>query len=139
MIEQYADIFDALPPIEVNQHNEVSDGWHRVRAAERASKSEIGFILVETKDDDDLADKLWAANALHGVPYTREQRESRSLKLHERGLSVKEIAERVGVSVSTVRRWTAQLRREEKLIRDERIVTLAEKGKSQEHIAEEVG
>ena len=32
---QYADIFDALPPIEINQHNEVIDGWHRVRAAER--------------------------------------------------------------------------------------------------------
>ena len=34
LIAQYADIFDALPPIEINQHNEVIDGWHRVLAAE---------------------------------------------------------------------------------------------------------
>ena len=33
LIAQYADIFDVLPPIEINQHNEVIDGWHRVRAA----------------------------------------------------------------------------------------------------------
>ena len=29
LIAQYADIFDALPPIEINQKNELIDGWHR--------------------------------------------------------------------------------------------------------------
>ena len=33
LIEQYADIFDALPPIEINQHGEVIDGWHHFLAA----------------------------------------------------------------------------------------------------------
>ena len=55
LIAQYADIFDALPPIEINQHNEVIDGWHRVRAAERAKRSEIAYVVVETVDDDDLS------------------------------------------------------------------------------------
>ena len=34
LIAQYADIFDQLPPIEINQDNVLIDGWHRVRAAE---------------------------------------------------------------------------------------------------------
>ena len=71
LIAQYADIFDALPPIEINQHNELIDGWHRVRAAEHANRAEIAYVVVETKDDDDLADKMWDANLRHGVQYTR--------------------------------------------------------------------
>ena len=56
LIEQYADIFDALPPIEINQHNEVIDGWHRVRAAETVpSRTEIAYVVVETDGDDDLS------------------------------------------------------------------------------------
>ena len=39
LIQQYADIFDALPPIEINQHNEVIDGWHRVRAAKQRQEN----------------------------------------------------------------------------------------------------
>ena len=62
LIAQYADIFDALPPIEINQHNELIDGWHRVRAAKHAKKTEIAYLVVETKDDEDLADKMWDAN-----------------------------------------------------------------------------
>ncbi|MCY4144737.1 MAG: hypothetical protein OXG08_13745 [Gammaproteobacteria bacterium] len=31
LIAQYADIFDALPPIEINQKNELIDGWLRGR------------------------------------------------------------------------------------------------------------
>ena len=49
LIAQYADIFDALPPIEINQHNEVIDGWHRVRAAKHANRTEIAYVIVETE------------------------------------------------------------------------------------------
>ena len=89
LIAQYADIFDALPPIEINQHNELIDGWHRVRAAEHAKKTEIAYVVVDTKDDDDLADKMWDANLKHGVQYTRQQRKTQGIKLHDRGLTAK--------------------------------------------------
>ena len=58
LIAQYADIFDALPPIEINQRNELIDGWHRVRAAEHAGRTELAYVLVETDGDDDLRDKI---------------------------------------------------------------------------------
>ena len=38
LVAQYADFFDALPAIEINQKNEFIDGWHRVRAAEFANR-----------------------------------------------------------------------------------------------------
>lgn len=121
LITQYADIFHALPPIAINQHNELIDGWHRVRAAERAKKTEIAYVVVETKDDEDLADRMWDANLRHGVQYTRVQRQTHGLKLHERGLKAKEIAERVGVGASSVYRRTKQYRENIKQERDSEI------------------
>ena len=138
LIEQYADIFDALPPIEINQHNEVIDGWHRVRAAEQAKRTEIAYV-VETDGDDDLADRMWESNLRHGVQYTRDQRQTHGLKLHGRGLVAKEIADRVGVSAATVRRWTEDQRERDRQLRNEAVLELAEKGKTQAEIAEETG
>ena len=138
LIAQYADIFDALPPIEINQHNELIDGWHRVRAAEHAKRTEIAYVVIETKDDADLADKMWAANLKHGVQYTRDQRQTHGLKLHERGLKAKEIADRAGVGVNTVYRWTKAQREEAKQERDQDVIALAEEGKTQQQIADEL-
>ena len=98
LIQQYADIFDAAAGrLRSNQHNELIDGWHRVRAAERAKRKEIAYVVVETDGDDDLGDKMWAANLKHGVQYSRAQRQIRGVKLHKRKLTAQEIAERVGV------------------------------------------
>ena len=138
LIAQYADIFDALPPIEINQHNEVIDGWHRVRAAEHANRTEIAYVVVETDSDDDLADRMWESNLRHGVQYTRDQRQTHGLKLHGRELSAKEIAERVGVGVNTVYRWTKEHRDKAKQERDQAVLSLADEGKKQQQIADEL-
>ena len=138
LIQQYADIFDALPPIEINQHNELIDGWHRVRAAERAKRKEIAYVVVETDGDDDLGDKMWAANLKHGVQYSRAQRQIRGVKLHKRKLTAQEIAERVGVGINTVYRWTKELRESEKQERDQAALELAGEGKTQQEIADQL-
>ena len=139
LIAQYADIFDALPPIEINQHNEVIDGWHRFLAAKHANRTEIAYVVVETKDDDDLADRMWESNLRHGVQYSRDQRQTHGLKLHERELSAKEIAERVGVGINTVYRWTKELRESERQERDQAVLELAAEGKTQQEIADQLG
>ena len=138
LIEQYAEIFDVLPPIEMNQDKEVIDGWHRCLAARRGGVVEIAYV-VETRDDNDLADRMWEANRKHGVQYTRGQRKAYGVKLHGRGLSAKEIAERAGVNITTVRRWTKSLRERDRQRRNQAVVELAEQGKTQAEIAEETG
>ena len=86
LIVQYAEIFAALPPIELNQDNVLIEGWHRVRAAERAGRTELAYVVVEISGDDDLADRMWAANLKHGVQYSRAQHRTQGLKLHGPGL-----------------------------------------------------
>ena len=36
IIQQYADAIDELPPVEINQHNELIDGYHRWTAHKKA-------------------------------------------------------------------------------------------------------
>ena len=138
LIAQYADIFDVLPPIEINQHNEVIDGWHRVLAARHANRTEIAYVVVETEDDDDLSDRMWESNLKHGVQYTRDQRQTHGLKLHERGLAAKVVAQRVGVSASSVYSWTKELREKIKEERDSEIQRLRDEGLTQQEIADEL-
>ena len=105
---------------------------------EQAKRTEIAYVVVETDSDDDLADRMWESNLRHGVQYTRDQRLTQGLKLYQRKLSTGQIANRVGVSAATVRRWTKALREEDRRIRDERIFELAEAGTSLRQIADEV-
>ena len=139
LIAQYADIFDVLPPIEINQHNEVIDGWHRYLAAKQANRTEIAYVVVETDGDDDLADRMWAAILKHGVQYSRDQLQTRGLKLHERGIAAKVNGIRVGVSASSVYSWTRELREQEKQDRDGEIARLRDEGMTTREIADEVG
>ena len=138
LIAQYADIFNALPPIEINQRNVVIDGWHRYLAARRVGVAEIACVVVETADDDDLADRMWQSNLRHGVQYTRGQRKTYGLKLYERGLKAKEIAEQAGVNANTVNRWTKPLRDKARQERDQAVVELVGEGKTQREIADEL-
>ena len=91
LIAQYAEIFDALPAIEINQKNEVIDGWHRVREAERTKRSEIAYVVVETEGDDDLSDRMWESNLKHGVQYTRDRCQTHGQTLQERGLAANDL------------------------------------------------
>ena len=105
--------------------------------AEQAKRTEIAYV-VETKDDDELADRMWESNLRHGVQYTRDQRQTHGLKLHERSLSAKEIADRVGVGVNTVYRWTKAQREKAKQEREQAVLDVAGEGKTQKEIADEL-
>ena len=117
-----------LPPIEINQRNELIDGWHRVRAAEEAKRTEIAYVVVETAGGEDPRDKMYAANLRQGAQYTREQKKAYGITLHDRNLSPKDIAARSGVGVSTVYRWTKELREQDKEKRDKAIQRLRDEG-----------
>ena len=136
---QYGAILDDLPPITINQHNELIDGWHRALAAKRIHRTQLPYHLVETKGDEDLADQMWEANIKHGIQYTRSQRKTQGIKLHERGLEPPKIAKRVGVSASSVYGWTKAVRDRQKHERDIEISRLRDEGKTQQEIADQIG
>ena len=88
------------------------------------------MLLSRLTGDDDLSDRMWAANLKHGVQYSRAQRQTQGLKLHGRGLKAREIAGRVGVSASSVYSWTKELREQKKRERDAQIERLLAEGKN---------
>jgi hypothetical protein len=50
LVQQYAENLDVLPPIEINQNNELIDGWHRWTAHRKADASEIAVKITPTKN-----------------------------------------------------------------------------------------
>ena len=133
LIAQYADIFDALPPIEINQHNEVIDGWHRVRAAESAKRTENRLCRLSRRRTMTIS-ATGCGNRICGMVFNTPVISAKptGLKLHERGLAAKVIATRVGVSASSVYSWTKEQREKEKQERDAEIARLREEGMTQQ-------
>ncbi len=48
LIQTYAEDLDQLPPVEVNQHNELIDGYHRWKAHETAGPLPVGRLASIT-------------------------------------------------------------------------------------------
>lgn len=54
-VQVYAENIEKLPPIEVNQHNELIDGWHRWTAHKKNELEEIKAVVVDTPSQDALS------------------------------------------------------------------------------------
>ena len=66
-VQQYADDIDVLPPVEVNQHNELIDGWHRWTAHKTAKVDKISVKVRETRSDAHFLELAIRSNAKHGL------------------------------------------------------------------------
>lgn len=65
-VQKYAEDLDVLPAIEVNQNNELIDGWHRWTAHKKKDAESIKVIVTETKNDAHLLELAIERNAKHG-------------------------------------------------------------------------
>lgn len=137
-VARYAGIIGDLPPIEINQHEEMIDGWHRYVAARQTGWTHLPYFVTETAGDVDLAEKIWAANATFRVVYERHQRRAFAMLLHRMGLKAQEISRRCGVSQAQVYNWTKEQRRADKAERDWKVLALDAQGMTQQAIAEEL-
>jgi hypothetical protein len=72
-VKDLADRLDLLPPIEVNQHNELIDGRYRWEAHKARGMRRIRVVVTEVKDR--LEHKILAVkrncSPNHGIPWTR--------------------------------------------------------------------
>jgi len=122
IIQQYAEDLSLLPPIEVNQHNEIIDGYHRwtaykkVLADEQATKEEkevastIEVTVTQTEGDRHFARLAMRRNAKHGLYISSAEKKNWLLTWYT-GLNEEEkqeLAGDMGVSLRTVKRWTAR-------------------------------
>jgi hypothetical protein len=102
-IIRYMESFSSLPPVRVQRNtNIVVDGYHRVEAAVRLGLEEIP-VRPESIQDDDLRLVAGVANAQHGQPLTRSERNKLAVALvRTYGKLREEAGQLLGISASAV-------------------------------------
>lgn len=137
-IQEYSECIDRLPPIEVDQHNILIDGYHRLKAHETAKIDDIAVIVTDVKSEAELERLAVLRNATHGQQLTQDEKKSYAVKWWD-VLSVDEICQSLSISEKTYSRWTAakQEQKEEQI--KQKIYDMWMRCHTQQEIADVVG
>ena len=144
-VQQYAESLEVLPPIEVNQHGELIDGWHRWTAHRKMEALEIASIVTETTSDAHLLELAIERNASHGLQLSIADKQNMARQIYhatatkDRDGKKAHLAKILSVSERTVRGWLSRIDKDTKADRDRRILSLWLACYTQEEIGEEVG
>jgi len=144
-VQKYAEDLDVLPPIEVNQHHELIDGWHRWTAHKKANADSIRAEITETASDAELLELAIQRNASHGLQLSQEDKRDMARKIYhatgerERDAKKRQLAKILSVSERTIREWLSRIDKDTKEARDRRIFDLWMACYTQEEIAAGVG
>lgn len=139
-IQQYAECIDLLPPIEVNQHNELIDGYHRWTAHKKAGIETIKATVTHTASDAEL-DRLQARRNADGKIQLTQEEKKRKARQWFNALTddVAQIASDLSVSERTARRWLSRRIKDMKADRDRQIAEMWLACYTEKEIAEVVG
>lgn len=139
-IQQYAEVIELLPPIEINQHNELIDGYHRWVAHRKNELETIEATVTHTKNDIELDRLMAKRNADFGIQLTnREKRRKARQWFTDLTADEQQIADDLAVTVRTVRRWLSRKNKDMKAERDRQIAEMWLACYTEEVIAEAVG
>lgn len=144
-VQKYAEDLEVLPPIEVNQHNEVIDGWHRWTAHKKAKAEYINVAVTKTSSDSHLLELAIQRNAAHGLQLSREDKRAMARRIYhltperERDKKKQELATLLSVSERTVRGWLSNIDKDARDARKQRIFESWLACYTQEEIAEQEG
>lgn len=144
-VDQYAEDLSVLPPIEVNQRNELIDGWHRWTAHRKAGAERVPIVVTETASDEHLLELAIRRNAMHGLQLSLEDKKDMARRIYngtperEREGKKAELALMLSVSERTVRDWLSRIDKDTKDARDKRIFGLWLACHTQQEIADAEG
>lgn len=119
LIQRYAGNLDVLPPIEVNQHNILIDGYHRWTAHRKAEAEQIAVVVTETKSEAEVYALAIQRNAAHGLQMNEEDKRKAAIRLYGAGTGLDKSAIAQVLSVST-RSITNYLHDVDKRLKEER-------------------
>lgn len=141
VIQRYAADLDVLPPIEVNQHKELIDGYHRWTAHRKAEAETIAAFVTETASDVELLSLACERNASHGLQLSDRDKSNMAVRLFNSGSGIDEatIARRLSVSQRMVRSYLSDVKADLRRQQRERVVSLWMQCWTQDEIADEVG
>lgn len=144
-VQKYAEDVEILPPIEVNQNNEMIDGWHRWTAHRKVKAEKIRATVTRTKSDAELLELAIARNATHGLQLSQADKRDMARRIYggtaekDRDATKVRLGKVLSVSDRTVRDWLSRLDKDAKDARDRRIFDLWLACWTLEEIAAEFG
>lgn len=144
-VQKYAEDLAVLPPIEVNQHNELIDGWHRWTAHKKMEVEAIAVRVTVTQSDAHLLELAIERNSAHGLQLSQEDKQAMARRIYhvtpesERVEKKKHLATILSVSPSTVQNWLSRIDKDAKDERNKRIRAKWLACWTQEEIAEDEG
>lgn len=139
-IDQYAESIEVLPPIEINQHNELIDGYHRWTAHKVAKAETIAVTVTVTESDKHFMRLAVERNAAHGLQLSVAEKKYLALEMYGGKAEEKaELARLFSVSERTFDRWTSRRDKDLKARRNQIIAGRWLACYTEEEIAAEVG
>lgn len=144
-VQKYAEDLKVLPPIEVNQNNELIDGWHRWTAHKKNESETIKVVVTKTKSDAEFLELAIERNATHGLQLSQSDKRDMARRIYhvtpdaERDAKKKQLAKILSVSERTVRDWLSRIDKDSKEARNQRIFDLWMSCHTQQEIADAVG
>lgn len=144
-VQKYAEDLSVLPPIEVNQRNEIIDGVHRWTAHRKNGVEMIPCIVTETKSDAEFLELAIERNASHGLQLSQEDKRDMARRLYattperERKGRKEHLAKLLSVSLSVVHEWLSRIDKDAKDSRNKRVFDLWLACHSTDEIADAMG
>jgi len=139
-IQQYAECIELLPPIEVNQHNELIDGYHRWTAHKKADIEVVRCIVTKTASDVELDRLMAKRNADFGVQLSQKEKQRKARQWYVTlDTDKQQIADDLKVPLRTVQTWLSRKTKDMKAERNRQIAEMWLACYTEEEIAERVG
>lgn len=144
-VQQYAADLDVLPPIEVNQHNELIDGRHRWLAHKSKESEEVSAIVTETTSDAQLLELAIARNNKHGLQLSTSDKKDMARKIYnstpdsDQNAKKVELATLLSVTDRTIRGWLERIDKDNTAARKKRIQKLWEACYTEQEVADMEG
>lgn len=141
LIQQYAENIENLPPIEINQHYILIDGFHRWTAHKKAEKETIEVVIIQTASDNDLLALSIEKNATHGMQLSTEDKKKMAVRLYNAGTGKDkaEICRILSISNSTVTSYLTDIDKQLREERKAKIFAMYLAGYTMQEIADEIG
>lgn len=141
LVQRYAANLEVLPPIEVNQHNELIDGWHRWTAHKKNEATSVTVTVTETKSEAEFLMLAIKRNSAHGAQLADGDKKKMAVRLYAvgTGLDKKTIAETLSVSEKSVSRYLSDIEKQLREQRKETIQAMYLACHTQDEIAAAVG
>jgi hypothetical protein len=141
VIQRYADNLEVLPPIEVNQHNELIDGFHRWTAHRKTEAAEIAVTVTPTASDVEFLMLAIDRNSKHGMQLAEQDKRKMAIRLYAAGTGIDKeaIAKTLSVSGRSVSGYLSDVEKQLREERKERIFNMWLACHTLDEIAENVG